>query len=153
MLPTIEYLADHPDLVPVLAAWHWRDDSERTPLDFWIRAHSKEAIGKSVPSASIAFLHGQPVGCVSLIERNMDTHPELTPWLAALFVVPESRGHGIGSALTRHCENRAAALSYSMLYLYTEGAEGFYARLDWQLRTVEQYEGQTVSVMQKRVGA
>src|SRR5918994_2240781 len=90
----IEYLVDHRDLVPVVAEWHWKDDGERTPLDFWVRAHSEESQGTKVPSCSVAFLHGRPVGCVSLIERNMDTHPELSPWLAALFVVPEVQGRG-----------------------------------------------------------
>jgi GNAT superfamily N-acetyltransferase len=149
----IEYLVDHRDLVPVVAEWHWKDDGERTPLDFWVRAHSEESQGTKVPSCSVAFLHGRPVGCVSLIERNMDTHPELSPWLAALFVVPEVQGRGIGSTLTQHCEDRAAELGHSLLYLYAEDAEGFYARLGWwHVRAVEQYEGSAVSRMHKRVG-
>jgi GNAT superfamily N-acetyltransferase len=145
----IEYLADHQELVPTLAGWHWRDEGERYPLDFWVRAHAKESHGRDVPTAWVALLGRQPVGCVSLIERNMDTHPELSPWLAALFVVPEERGRGIGTSLTRRCEEQAEALGYPLLYLYTQAGQEFYLRLGWSLRSVEEYEGEMVAVMQK----
>jgi GNAT superfamily N-acetyltransferase len=150
---SIEYLADHRDLVRTIAEWHWLDEDGRMPLDFWIEAHSREAIGREVPTAWVALLGSRPVGCVSLIESNMDTHPGLAPWLAALFVVEEARGRGIGASLTRHCEDRAAALGFPMLYLYTETAERFYSRLGWSVQVVDEYEDERVSVMQKSLTA
>jgi GNAT superfamily N-acetyltransferase len=148
---TVEYLAEHRDLVPLIARWHWRHHGGAGRLDFWIQAHDEEAQGRDVPTAWVAFLSGQPVGCVSLIRCNMDTYPDLTPWLAALFVIPEMRGGGVGTALTRHCEQSAAALGYATLYLYTETAAAFYGRLGWQVRSVEEYEGEQVVVMKKRI--
>jgi GNAT superfamily N-acetyltransferase len=145
----IEYLADHRDLVELIAEWHWRDDGARTPPEFWRQAHAAEAVGRDVPTAWVAFLDARPVGCVSLIAHNMDTHLELTPWLAALFVVPDVRGRGIGTALTRRCEGRAAELRHRALYLYTESAERFYARLGWERLTLEVYENEDVAVMRK----
>jgi hypothetical protein len=71
----VEYLTDHRELVPVVAEWHWRDDGERSPFDFWVGAHELEARRREVPTAWVAFLAGRPVGCVSLIALNMDTHP------------------------------------------------------------------------------
>jgi GNAT superfamily N-acetyltransferase len=149
----IEYLADHEELAPVLAEWHHGDEGDRTPLDFWIRAHEAEARGRTVPTAWVAFAEDVPVGCVSLIRSNMDTHPELTPWLAALFVVPERRWQGIGTALTSRCERAAAELGYRDLYLYTERAADFYGALGWQRRSMEEYEGESVTVMEKRLMA
>jgi GNAT superfamily N-acetyltransferase len=145
----IEYLVDRPHLVRTIAEWHWRDDGERTPLAFWIDAHSREAVRRDVPTAWVALRADRPVGCVSLIEANMDTHPELSPWLAALYVVEMERGRGIGTALALVCEDRAKSLGYDTLYCYTETARGFYTRLGWRIRSVEEYEAETVSILQK----
>jgi predicted N-acetyltransferase YhbS len=146
---SIECLADRPELVPVMAEWHWGDDDRRTTLDFWVKAHAAEAVGRDVPTAWVALRGGRPVGCVSLIAHNMSTHPELTPWLAALFVLPEERGKGVGRRLARRCEAHASRLGYPNVFLYTEAAEAFYARLGWRTRSIEEYEAEPVTVMEK----
>jgi GNAT superfamily N-acetyltransferase len=144
-------LSERPDLVPTIAEWHRLDDGGRMPLEAWIEAHAVEARGADVPTAWVALIDGRPVGCVSLIASNMDTHPELTPWLAALYVVPDARRRGVGSALTDRCEAHAASLGYRTLFLYTERAEPFYAERGWRLRGTEEYEGQRVAVMEKTI--
>jgi GNAT superfamily N-acetyltransferase len=147
----IDSLVRHREVVPRMAEWHWRDDGSRTPLEFWIEAHEAESVGEDVPTAWVAFLSGRPVGCVSLIRQNMDSHPELTPWLAALYVVPEERRRGIGTLLTRRCEDAAASLGYGIVYLYTELASDFYARLGWRVRSVEEYEDDEVTITEKEL--
>jgi N-acetylglutamate synthase-like GNAT family acetyltransferase len=78
---------------------------------------------------------GQPVGIINLIECNLAPRCDLTPWLAGLFVRRAFRARGIGSALVSACEAAARHLYVAKLYLYTENAAPFYARLGW--RTVE----------------
>jgi GNAT superfamily N-acetyltransferase len=41
------------------------------------------------------------VGTATLLAQDVDTEqwPELSPWLAAVYVVPEYRHRGIGAAL------------------------------------------------------
>jgi N-carbamoylputrescine amidase len=143
---TIDPLAAHPDLVPVIAEWHWRD-AESRPLDFWIRCHAAEARHEGIPRAWVGFVDAEPVGSVSLVERNMDTRPDLSPWLAALWVRPEHRGQGVGAALVRRCEEEARRLGTNRLYLYTRQATGFYAGLGWSVVSEEEYEGEPAAVM------
>jgi N-acetylglutamate synthase-like GNAT family acetyltransferase len=143
---TIDPLADHPDLVRVIAEWHQRRD-EQNSLDFWIRCHTTEAPREGIPRAWVAIVDGEAAGSVSLVENNMDTRPELAPWLASLWVRPECRRRGVGAALVRRCEEEASRLGVRRLHLYTDSAAGFYARLGWSVLTQEQYEGQSVVVM------
>ncbi len=147
---TIDPLADHPDLVPVIAEWHRRDGNDQ-PLDFWIRCHAAEARGEGIPCAWVAFIDGEAVGSVSLIEQNLDARPDLSPWLAALWVRPEHRGQGIGAALVRRCEEEARRLGTDRLYLYTETAVALYARLGWMVLSEEEYEGKPVVVMSREL--
>jgi GNAT superfamily N-acetyltransferase len=100
-----------------------------------------------VPCAWVVFVAAMPVGSVSLIEHNMDTHQELTPWLAALFVLPSHRGQGIGTALVQRCEEEAWGTGANRLYLYTSLAKRFYARLGWSMFAEDAYEGTSVTIM------
>lgn len=80
----------------------------------------------------------------------MDTHPELTPWLAALFVLPHYRDQGIGQALVRRYEREATTAGFGTLYLYTSPARAYYTRLEWLLLLEDEpYEDALVSVMHK----
>lgn len=147
---TIDPLAEHPHHVRVIAEWHQRSD-ERHSLDFWIRCHTAEARREGIPRAWVAFMDGEPAGSVSLVEHNMDTRPELSPWLAALWVRPEYRGRGVGTGLVGRCEEETRRLGVRRLHLYTEEASGFYAPLGWSVASQEEYEGESVVVMTREL--
>jgi GNAT superfamily N-acetyltransferase len=91
------------------------------------------------------------VGTVSLKIHDMDSRMHLTPWLAALYVAEERRRQGIGTALVRAIERRAAALGIGRLFLYTPASERFYANLGWAVRERTGYHGHAVSVMEKEI--
>jgi GNAT superfamily N-acetyltransferase len=95
----IDPLAHHRDLIPVTVDWHIKAFDTSGDRDSWLSARTQEARSGGVPCARVAFLDDTPVGSVSLIASNMDTRPELTPWLAALFVLPQYRRRGVGTAL------------------------------------------------------
>lgn len=143
----IEPLGRHQRLIPVLTAWHVPGLGPEGPWNRWLEAHTREARMSGVPCAWVAFVDATPVGSVSLIEHNMDIHQELSPWLAALFVLPSHRGQGIGTALVRRCEDEAWATGASRLYLYTSTAKRFYARLGWSTFAEDVYEGEPVTIM------
>jgi GNAT superfamily N-acetyltransferase len=42
------------------------------------------------------------MGSAAIIDSDMDTRPELTPWLASVFVAKEFRNQGVGSRLVEH---------------------------------------------------
>ena len=53
------------------------------------------------------------------------------PWLAAVFVVPEARKLGVGSALVDHVVNRSRELGYAEMFLYTEDQQEWYQKRGW----------------------
>jgi predicted N-acetyltransferase YhbS len=91
------------------------------------------------------------LGSASLIVHDMDTRPDLSPWLASVFVAPEHREQGIGTALVRRVIEEAQTLSVPNLYLFTTpDKRDFYARLGWKLLEHARYRGyqQVVMVLQ-----
>ncbi len=130
----MELLADHPQHVELLAGWH-------------ARQLRNECGRERIPIAFVALDGDRPAGHVSLVERNLPSRPELSPWLAGTLVDPSRRGKGVGTALVRHATARAAELGVGRLYLYTERARGFYERLGWRYLWDEEHEGEPVSVL------
>ena len=71
--------------------------------------------------------------------------------LAGVYVVADSRGRGLATALVQRVEQEAAALQVERLYLYTPSAEDFYVRLGWTLIERADYLGQQVAIMSKKL--
>jgi len=88
--------------------------------------------GRAAPGrvlASLIALEGDAVlGCVHLIDNDDPSLTELYPWMAAMVVVPERRGQGIGSMLVRALMREAKAMGFEQLWFGTDGP-GFYERL------------------------
>ena len=72
-----------------------------------------------------------PVGTASLVNNDLPSRPDLTPWLASVLVLPAFREKGSAAPLVRRVEE-AAAISAAALWLYTWSAEAVYAKLGWQ---------------------
>ena len=145
----IELLADHPEHVDTLARWHCDEEAtgDARRLEFWRRQLSSESGRHAIPIAFVAIDNNLPVGGVALVEANMTSHPELSPWLAGTFVHPSRRGEGLGLALVAHAVHRARELGVRRLFLYTERAQGLYERVGFRHLWDEVYEGETVVVM------
>jgi hypothetical protein len=47
-----------------------------------------------MPRTFILLADGEPVGTASLAAHDLDERPDLTPWLAGVFVDPHTRGQG-----------------------------------------------------------
>jgi len=75
------------------------------------------------------------------------TRPDLSPWVAGVYVTPARRHQGIGSALVRYAVHQAAQMGVKRLYLYTHPAREFYAKLGWRLLAEDEYEGRPVAIM------
>lgn len=99
-----------------------------------------------IPSTFIA-KENNLMGSASIIEQDMDTRPELTPWLASVFVAPEYRNNGVGSSLVKHIMQTAKQAGIEKLYLFTPDRETFYEKLGWQVLSREIYRGHSVTVM------
>jgi GNAT superfamily N-acetyltransferase len=153
----IEYLADHPELVHELAVLHYGQWGYLRPAQTLEERTQRlqDACGRGgVPSVVVALdADGALCGSAMLIASDMDARPELTPWLAGVYVVEGFRGRGCGSALVARVESEASAVGVERLYLYTPSAADFYGRLGWTIEDRCEYLGQEVTVMSRPVAA
>lgn len=98
-----------------------------------LRARVDEALaGAGIPLALVAHQHGIFLGTASLIACDMDMRAEYSPWIAAVWVEPDRRGAGIGSALVEAAAKAAFDLGVERAYLCaTADNVPFYTRLGW----------------------
>lgn len=150
----IEYLANHPEFVPVLASWvfdHWGKMYRMQSVKEQIEKISARLNIDRFPLAFVALIGSTPVGTASLKIQEMTTHPHLYHWLGTVYVVPEHRHRGIGGALVNRVEIKARELGVKTLYLHTPDKEHFYRQRGWE--TIERpiYFDMPVAVMKKEL--
>jgi predicted N-acetyltransferase YhbS len=153
----IHYLEDHPEVIPVLAAWIYREWSYLYPgatqRDF--EGFLRERLNKNrLPLTLVAIEAGEPVGTVSLKAFDMETRNDLTPWLTSLYVTAPWRKKGLGSSLVTAMERKAAELGIGRLFLFTAEAalaERFYPRLGWSVKETTTYHSSPVIIMEKKL--
>jgi len=148
--PVIEYLSDHPETVPTLAEWHHHQFQHLSPGSTVERCASSlraQSGRRQIPTTLVALAEGRPLGSASLVAQDMAVRPELSPWLATVFVAPEFRRRGIGSSLVRRIIGEARALGAERIYLYTPDKERFYTDLGWNTLENVDYRDHHVAVM------
>lgn len=144
------YLARHRTYIPTLAAWHHAEWSHLYPgetLEAFREHLEHSAQTEAIPLTIIALVEGKLAGSASLIEHDLDSRPELSPWLANVYVAPPFRRHGLGTLLIERIQRAAARLGVKTLYLFTENQAPFYARLGWRTLSQEQSHGAAITIM------
>ncbi len=143
----VDFLANHTVHVETVARWIFDEWDHVTLPDMEaeravVRARLRD---DRVPLSLIALDGDQCVGTVSLYVDDLSSRPDLTPWLAALYVPPAHRNRGIGGMLVQEVVDVARRLGVRRLYLHTETASGFYVSRGWRLlfRTVNDRAEQT----------
>jgi predicted N-acetyltransferase YhbS len=145
-------LRDAPQHIPQLAAWHHEQWSYLNPgktVEHRIEKLREHLEPVPLPRTFIAVAeHGMPMGSASLVAHDMDTHPELSPWLASVFVAPVHRHKGVGAALVRRVVAAAHEAGVAVLTLFTPDQEAFYQSLGWRTIARENFRGDEVTLMQ-----
>jgi GNAT superfamily N-acetyltransferase len=150
----IDYLADHPEMIPVLAAWHYQEWA--TLLPDWsldqaqaeLQSHTGHC---QIPTTLVAVEHGSPLGSASLLVADLDGWEHLSPWVASVYVIPSWRGRGLGSQLVSRAVEAASVLEIPAVYLFTAGQSGFYHKLGWEPWQVAEHHGREVLIMRRQL--
>ena len=89
----IDYLADHPDVIPTVARWlhdQWSHLSREASVERREARLHADCNWDRIPLAVVALVDEEPVGVARLVEYDMDTRKDLSPWLAWVFVPSQS---------------------------------------------------------------
>ena len=143
-------VSDRPELAPIVARWRV-DAFFNYPGGYTVEDMTARILAPPVgpKETFVLFDHDQPVGTAALVRTDLKTRPDLTPWLAGVFVQPAYRGRGYASTLVRRVEIFAQAASVPILWLYTATAEPLYARLGWEQVGMEKDNGHEVVLMKR----
>jgi GNAT superfamily N-acetyltransferase len=145
-------IADRPDLAAIVAGWLWH---EWWHQDGYTLEQTYDAVAAFVspsgpPQSFVLLVDGKPIGTASLVAHDLDERPDLTPWLAGVFVSPEARGRGNVIHLIHAVEAACRASAISVVWLYTAGAERVYARAGWQsVESVQRHGRRPVTLMRR----
>ena len=91
-----------------------------------------------------------PVGTATLATTDLAERPDLTPWLAGVFVVAEARGRGYVSHLLRAFDEACKTASIERAWLYTNTAERVYLRAGWEVAEIIQRRGKLPTTLMQR---
>lgn len=133
---TISNLRDRSEFAETVAdrvwnAW-WREQGvERATL---VAMVEETLAAETIPTALVAHDGETFLGTAHLIESDLEERPQLTPWVAALWVEPPARGSGLGARLTLAMAQAGFDAGFDRVYLCAEPRlRPFYAAMGWRL--------------------
>jgi N-acetylglutamate synthase-like GNAT family acetyltransferase len=149
-------LADAPEHIPQIASWHhaqWGYLNPGSSLEQRIFKMQRYLTSAAIPTMFIAVEGQELLGTAALVESDMDSHPELSPWLASVYVNADYRQQGIGAQLVKSLATAAKIQGIKTLYLFTPDQRHFYEQLGWQFMAQESYRGGNATLMKLDLSA
>lgn len=147
---SIDYLTGHLQDIPTIAKWHiqqWHNFIPDYTPESYARFLSTHYKSGGIPTMFVAVHEGKVIGTAALDDDDMETHPELTPWLASLYTDVKYRHNGVGEALVERVIAEARGHDVKKLYLYTPDRQHYHERFGFRTVFQENYYGDLVSVM------
>jgi len=132
----ISDIARYPDFGPTVAdrvwsAW-WRPKGYSLDIIMvWMRAHFA---GAPLPFCLVAHEGETFIGTASLVASDMQECLDLSPWVAAVWVDPDHRNRGVGTALIREAVDRARQRGFERVHLGADAdRRRFLEGIGWEL--------------------
>jgi GNAT superfamily N-acetyltransferase len=151
---SIGFLNDYPDDIKTVAKWHY-DRWQNILPDFTLDSYTEFLFSHyrrgGIPTMFAAIENNLVIGTAALDDDDMDSHPNLSPWLVSLYVDIKYRKQGVGSALINRVIDEARSSGVKNLYLFTPDREFYLGRFGWKLFFKENYYGDMMSVMVREI--
>lgn len=148
---SVAYLADHTEHVPLVAQWlHAQFGHLSTARTLEERADRlrRSLNRRAIPTTFVALDGDIPLGTASLVASDLPPRPDLTPWIASVYVDPPFRTQGAGRVLVQRVVQEATALGHARLWLYTSDDRlRFYGLMGWRAVEQLQFGGDLMTVM------
>lgn len=151
---TIEPLAAHPEVLPVLREWFEAEwPSYYGPGGRADAMEDLQAYGNidRLPIGLVALLKGELCGVIALKAESISSHRHLSPWAAAGVVHPSLRGRGIGARLMVAIEAQARAMGFERIYCGTSTSATLLQRRGWQLRETILHDGESLEIYSREL--
>ena len=146
----ISHLADVSFFRDELAALH-AAEWKHLYADWDVQAALAEFLNQkadgSLPATLVLHDEMELVGSVSVVFGDCPARPDLDPWLASLYVVPERRGQGHGLGLVQAAFELAAAAGVRRLHVFTESAEKLFQRCGFEMLERTMLQGMPIAVL------
>ena len=85
--------------------------------------YKKRAESDELPRSFVAFCDEFPVGMVSIRKTDLMSREDLTPWMSALYVLPDYRNIGIGSELINAALNASRLKGFKKIFLFLDNRD------------------------------
>jgi GNAT superfamily N-acetyltransferase len=151
---TIVPLRGAPSALPHCAGWLNREWGQAQGHSLEVTTHwLREIVAPgSGEAAFVALDRHTPVGVCLLVDCDLETRRELTPWVSGFYVRPDHRRRSIGARLLAAVEGAARSSGASALYLYTHTAESLCLRCGWRVMERFPLDGEDFALMEKALG-
>jgi GNAT superfamily N-acetyltransferase len=146
----IEPIVDHFSVVETVIGWHWAEFGYEDPggsAAEWQAELLATFQRDRVPLGYVALDGESPVGSAELIEHDLASRRDLSPWLAGVYVHPAYRHLGLGRRLVRTIEGVAGDLGFPRIYCFTETAAAFYEGMGWRWYAGDLLQGRAVTLL------
>ncbi|MCL1865356.1 MAG: GNAT family N-acetyltransferase [Spirochaetes bacterium] len=131
-------LHEKKSLYPILAYWSYLNWFINRDLSFRLvmYEYKKRAESNELPCSFVALCNEFPVGMVSLRTVDLQSREDLTPWLSALYVLPDYRNRGIGSELINAVLDLSREKGFKKIFLFLDNRdiiklEKYYSTRGW----------------------
>lgn len=152
---TISLLADHSGFIETLAPWiaaQWRPILPHLTAEHCAAKLHTHLNSNALPIAWVAHEGTHVLGTASLRIHDLPGGEDLTPWLGGVYVAPEFRNHGVGTALCSVAERQATSrFGTSTLYLFTLDKQTWYRKRGWRLLEPCTWCGRVGDIMLKEL--
>ncbi|MBN1499141.1 MAG: GNAT family N-acetyltransferase [Spirochaetes bacterium] len=152
----LKMLKEVPFTAPVLAHWAYKTWYLKSGIDFKIvmSDYAKRDNTDSLPMTIVAVIRNSfPVGMVSLKKTDLQTRREFTPWLSALYVMPEFRNNGIAENLINYLLNFCKKSGINRVHLFIDKnnedyLQNYYLKRGWNFFLQEDdHNGDAVKIL------